>query len=440
MDTSGNYRVSVSISPSFTSIDEVNMEFEYIVTPTPEQEQQQQQAPTTTPGGGAATGITPQQAAPPPSLPSATFQSNIDGIRVGVPSGWVFEDANNTDPSLQQAEQNYGAGVLVELCPQNQATPQIGGTFLCPDAEEGLDSVSVWRFTDLKSRPEFAGLVQRNQSITTNDLVAYYFLFLEQKANFTNIRLLQNIDTTVNLIDPQTGVSIATVPAKYIQTSYLNADGIANDGDVALLTLGTDGNTGYALLPVESVAAAAGQLPPEHQLVFDTFELMAVNSTTTNATTTSAPPQSPFQQQLQQQEQRLERQPPLSPQLPQSQQQESSLPSPPSISSSGSGITSEPTINILEGSAVQGNPDYDPEELTVSVGSDVTVVNQDTVPHTVTYGTGTQDTNSALFFDTSIVNAGESIIISLASELNPGRYDYYCLIHPYMKGAIIVER
>jgi len=398
MTVSGNYRVSVTYFPSFTNIDEVNFEFEYIVTPMAQQEEEQrleQGLPTT--AGGAATGITPQQTVPPPpSLPSTTFQNDVDGIRVGVPSGWVFEDINNTDPGLRQSEQSYGAGVLAELCPQNQATPQIGGTYLCPVVEEGLDSVSVWRFADLKSRPEFAGVVQRNQSITTNDLVAFYFLFLEQKANFTNTRLLQNIDTTINVIDPQTGVSIATVPAKYIQTSYLNANGIPNDGDIALLVLSIDGNTGYALLPVASLVTAAGQLPPEHQLVFDTFELIATNSTT-NSTTTSAPPISPLLQQIQQQEQRLERQPPLSSQLPQSQQKESSLsPSLPSISS-GSGVTMEHTINILEGSALQGNSDYDPEELTVSAGSDVTVVNQDTLPHTVTYGTGPQDTNSTLF-------------------------------------------
>ncbi len=39
-------------------------------------------------------------------------------------------------------------------------------------------------------------------------------------------------------------------------------------------------------------------------MIFDSFELVAANSTstatTTNATTTSAPPLSPFQQQLQQ--------------------------------------------------------------------------------------------------------------------------------------------
>ena len=43
-----------------------------------------------------------------------------------------------------------------------------------------------------------------------------------------------------------------------------------------------------------------------------------------------------------------------------------------------------PTINILEGSSIQGSPDYDPEDLTASAGAEVTVVNQDTLPHTVT--------------------------------------------------------
>ena len=35
------------------------------------------------------------------------------------------------------------------------------------------------------------------------------------------------------------------------------------------------------------------------------------------------------------------------------------------------------TINILEGSSIQGSPDYDPDELTASAGAEVTVVNQD---------------------------------------------------------------
>jgi hypothetical protein len=71
--------------------------------------------------GGATTGITPQESLPSvPSLPSTMFQSNIDGISVGVSNGWVYGDLNNTDPTLRQTEQSYGAGVLVELCPQTK--------------------------------------------------------------------------------------------------------------------------------------------------------------------------------------------------------------------------------------------------------------------------------------------------------------------------------
>jgi hypothetical protein len=297
MVRSGNYRMVVTFFEGTGDFDinEVEFDFGYAAIPSsppssPESESEDQPRIG---GGGAATGLTPE-ARTLPFLPTTIFQSMVDGIRLGVPDGWVVEDVNNTDSSSQQSEQNYGAGSLVELCPQILATPQIGGTYLCPDTQEGLDSVSVWRFADLKSRPEFAGLVQRNQSITTTDLVAFYFLFLEQKANFTNIRLLQNIDTTVNVIDPQTNETIATAPAKYIETTYLDSNGIPNEGDIALLVLSNDGNTGYVLLPLASLLTTAGELPPEHQLVFDSFQLVAANDTTTNSTTSNAFQPSPF--------------------------------------------------------------------------------------------------------------------------------------------------
>jgi plastocyanin len=96
------------------------------------------------------------------------------------------------------------------------------------------------------------------------------------------------------------------------------------------------------------------------------------------------------------------------------------------------------TINILEGSSIQGSPDYDPDELTVSAGAEVTVVNQDTVLHSATSGTGPQDPESAQQFDTSLINAGESATLSLA-QVAPGQYDYYCIVHPYMTGKIVVQ-
>jgi plastocyanin len=96
------------------------------------------------------------------------------------------------------------------------------------------------------------------------------------------------------------------------------------------------------------------------------------------------------------------------------------------------------TINILEGSSIQGSPDYDPDELTVSAGAEVTVVNQDTLPHSATSGTGPQDPESAQLFDTSLINGGESATLSLA-QVSPGQYDYYCIVHPYMTGKLVVQ-
>jgi plastocyanin len=104
----------------------------------------------------------------------------------------------------------------------------------------------------------------------------------------------------------------------------------------------------------------------------------------------------------------------------------------------GGGAAGGSTINILEGSSIQGSPDYDPDELTASAGSEVTVVNQDTLPHTATSGTGPQDPESAQLFDTSLINAGESATLSLA-QVAPGQYDYYCIVHPFMTGKINVQ-
>jgi plastocyanin len=66
------------------------------------------------------------------------------------------------------------------------------------------------------------------------------------------------------------------------------------------------------------------------------------------------------------------------------------------------------------------------------------VVNQDTVPHTLSSGTGPQDPNSAQLFDTSLINPSESATVSLA-QVSPGQYDYYCMVHPYMTGKISVQ-
>jgi plastocyanin len=110
----------------------------------------------------------------------------------------------------------------------------------------------------------------------------------------------------------------------------------------------------------------------------------------------------------------------------------------PSGGSAGGGGGGAVTLNILEGSSIQGSPDYDPDELTVSAGAEVTVANQDTVLHTVTSGTGTSDPQSAQTFDSGFIGPGQSGALSLA-QVPAGQYDYYCQVHPYMTGKLVVQ-
>jgi cytochrome c oxidase subunit 2 len=105
-----------------------------------------------------------------------------------------------------------------------------------------------------------------------------------------------------------------------------------------------------------------------------------------------------------------------------------------SAAAGGGGVT----LTILEGSSIQGNPDYDPDELTVKKGDKILVDNVDTMPHTVTNGESGSDPNSGKLFDTSIINGGDSAEIDTAT-VDAGTHPYYCMVHPYMTGTLTVE-
>src|SRR6187397_1606097 len=95
-------------------------------------------------------------------------------------------------------------------------------------------------------------------------------------------------------------------------------------------------------------------------------------------------------------------------------------------------------LTILEGSSVQGSPDFDPDTLTVKKGDKITVTNKDTLPHTVTSGTGPTDPNSAKQFDTSIIEPGATADIE-TTNITPGDYPFHCSVHPYMTGKVVVQ-
>ena len=95
-------------------------------------------------------------------------------------------------------------------------------------------------------------------------------------------------------------------------------------------------------------------------------------------------------------------------------------------------------LTILKGASVQGSPNFDPDTLTVKKGDKITVTNKDNVPHTVTSGTGPTDPTSAKSFDTSIIEGGKSADIT-TEKLAPGDFPFYCSVHPYMTGKLVVQ-
>lgn len=70
---------------------------------------------------------------------------------------------------------------------------------------------------------------------------------------------------------------------------------------------------------------------------------------------------------------------------------------------------------------------FDPDSITVPAGTQVVWRNFDSVPHTITSTNG--------MFDSGVVDQGKNFSHVFH---DPGTYDYYCAIHPYMKAKIIV--
>ncbi len=91
------------------------------------------------------------------------------------------------------------------------------------------------------------------------------------------------------------------------------------------------------------------------------------------------------------------------------------------------------TIEILEGSAEQGMPDYEPDIAKVPQGHIVEWINVDSVAHTVTSSVDFGET-----FDSSLMGAGEKFTLD-TSELAIGEYEYLCVVHPWMVSTLIIE-
>ena len=77
---------------------------------------------------------------------------------------------------------------------------------------------------------------------------------------------------------------------------------------------------------------------------------------------------------------------------------------------------------------------YDPQDISVAKDTTVQWINEDETIHTVTSGTPEGGTTG--IFDSSIIDAGNSYTYTFDSA---GTFDYYCIVHPWMIGSVIVE-
>ena len=98
---------------------------------------------------------------------------------------------------------------------------------------------------------------------------------------------------------------------------------------------------------------------------------------------------------------------------------------------------SEPTAAMDTGPAVAGIIDFDHESLTVKVGSAVEWKHRGRFPHTTTSGTGPEDSDAGVLWDSGTLQGGQTFSHTYTEA---GRFPYFCRIHPtQMFGVITVE-
>jgi predicted secreted protein with PEFG-CTERM motif len=98
----------------------------------------------------------------------------------------------------------------------------------------------------------------------------------------------------------------------------------------------------------------------------------------------------------------------------------------------------EVTITNAPGSSTPGCEDtnscFIPNPVTVDLGTIVTWSNTDTAAHTATAGTATDGPSGV--WDSSLVMANGSFSYTTDTV---GSFDYFCMVHPWMTGTLIVE-
>jgi len=95
------------------------------------------------------------------------------------------------------------------------------------------------------------------------------------------------------------------------------------------------------------------------------------------------------------------------------------------------------SVSTPQGTSVPGcettNECYIPYKVTINVGDTVTWSNDDTAAHTVTGGSAADGPSGV--FDSSLFMAATTFSHTFEAE---GEYPYFCMVHPWMQGIVMV--
>jgi len=119
------------------------------------------------------------------------------------------------------------------------------------------------------------------------------------------------------------------------------------------------------------------------------------------------------------------------PPVPEEEQEEEELGESPAAEEPAAPPANTISATILPGASAQGNPDYDPDPITISQGDGVQWTNEDNAPHTVT-------SRQEGVFDSGLINPADAWLLNSA-EIAPAEYEYYCTLHPFMVATLVVS-
>jgi hypothetical protein len=144
-------------------------------------------------------------------------------------------------------------------------SPAVGGGYNC-EAAARTDEISIERWPDLQSRPEFENIASSNYTITTNDLLALRIQWLQNNASVFGIKIENSAD-----VDEFT---------KLVNMTYTFQDQVniffpleVDRKSSQMYVLSQDRNTGYVIYNNLNNTQTQ-QHSPAVQEVFNSFELV----------------------------------------------------------------------------------------------------------------------------------------------------------------------